>query len=49
MLLMKKNDGSSRLCINYRQLNKLTIKIKYPLPRIDDLMNKLLGQLSFLR
>ena len=44
MLLVKKKDGSPRLCIDYRKLNKLTIKNKYPLPRIDDLM----GQLSFL-
>jgi len=38
---MKKKDGSSRLCIGYKQLNKLTIKNKYPLPRIDDLMDQL--------
>ena len=41
MLLVKKKDGSSRLCVDYRQLNKLTIKNKYPLPRIDDLMDQL--------
>jgi len=39
VLLVKKKDGSSRLSIDYRQLNKLTIKNKYPLPRIDDLMD----------
>jgi len=38
MLLVKKKDGSMRLCIDYRQLNKVTIKNRYPLPRIDDLM-----------
>ncbi|MCI73673.1 RNA-directed DNA polymerase (Reverse transcriptase), partial [Trifolium medium] len=38
ILLVKKKDGSMRLCIDYRQLNKVTIKNKYPLPRIDDLM-----------
>ena len=37
MLLVKKKDGSMRLCIDYRQLNKVTIKNRYPLPRIDDL------------
>jgi len=39
ILLMKKKDGSSRLCINYRQLNKLTIKNKNIFPRIDDMLN----------
>jgi len=39
VLLEKKKDGSSRLCVDYRQLNKMTIKNKYPLPRIDDLMD----------
>jgi len=47
VLLLKKKDGSSRLCINYRQLNKLTIKNKYPLPRIDDLMDQLHGTVVF--
>ena len=41
MLLVKKKDDHSRLCVDYRQLNKLTIKNKYPLPRIDDLMDQL--------
>ncbi|MCI41584.1 RNA-directed DNA polymerase (Reverse transcriptase) [Trifolium medium] len=40
VLLVKKNDGSMRLCIDYRQLNKTTIKNKYPLPRIDDLKDQ---------
>jgi len=39
MFLVKKKDGSMRLCIDYRQLNKVTIKNRYPLPRIDDLMD----------
>jgi len=41
VLLVKKKDRSSRLCVDYRQLNKMTIKNKYPLPRIDDLMDQL--------
>ena len=44
---MKKKDGSMRLCIDYRQLNKVTIKNKYPLPRIDDLMDQLVGACVF--
>ena len=41
VLFVKKKDGTLRLCINYRQLNKITIKNKYPLPRIDDLFDQL--------
>ena len=47
MLLVKKKDGSSRLCVDYRQLNKMTIKNKYPLPRIDELMDQLHGSSVF--
>ena len=43
LLLVKKKDGGSQLCVKYKQLNKLTIKDKYPLPRIDDLMDRLHG------
>lgn len=41
VLFVKKKDGTMRLCINYRQLNKATIKNWYPLPRIKDLFNQL--------
>ncbi|GAU44151.1 hypothetical protein TSUD_399730, partial [Trifolium subterraneum] len=47
VLLVKKKEGSMRLCIDYRQLNKVTIKNKYPLPRIDDLMDQLVGACVF--
>jgi len=46
-LLVKKKDESFRLCIDYRQLNKFTVKNKYPLPRIDDLMDQLRGASVF--
>jgi hypothetical protein len=38
---MKKKDGSMRMCIDYRNLNAVTVKNKYPLPRIDDLLDQL--------
>lgn len=38
---MKNKDGTLRLCIDFRQLNKVTVKNKYPLPRIDDLFDQL--------
>jgi len=47
VLLVKKKDGSMRMCIDYCQLNKVTIKNKYPLPRIDDLMDQLQGASVF--
>nr|KYP47695.1 Transposon Ty3-G Gag-Pol polyprotein [Cajanus cajan] len=47
VLLVKKKDGGSQLCVDYRQLNKLTIKNKYSLPRIDDLMDQLRGASVF--
>ena len=42
-MFVKKKDGTMRLCIDYRQLNKVTIKNRYPLPRIDDLFDQLQG------
>ncbi|CAL9025506.1 unnamed protein product, partial [Prunus brigantina] len=39
VLFVKKKDGTMRLCIDYRQLNKVTVRNKYPLPRIDDLFD----------
>jgi hypothetical protein len=47
ILFVKKKDGTLRLCIDYRQLNKVTIKNKYPLPRIDDLFDQLGGASVF--
>nr|GEU77713.1 putative reverse transcriptase domain-containing protein [Tanacetum cinerariifolium] len=47
ILFVKKNDGSFRMCIDYRELNKLTVKNRYPLPRIDDLFDQLQGSQFF--
>nr|GEW46892.1 putative reverse transcriptase domain-containing protein [Tanacetum cinerariifolium] len=44
---MKKKDGSFRMCIYYRELNKLTVKNRYPLPKIDDLFDQLQGSQFF--
>ncbi|GKA38953.1 putative reverse transcriptase domain-containing protein [Tanacetum coccineum] len=43
VLFVKKKDGSFQMCINYRELNKLMVKNRYPLPRIDDLFDQLQG------
>ena len=49
MLFVKKKDGLMRMCIDYRELNKVTIKNKYLLPRIDDLFDQLKGGTVFLK
>ena len=49
MLFVKKKDGTMRLCIDYRELNKATIKNKYLLPRTDDLFDQLQGASIFLK
>ncbi len=43
MLFVQKKDGTLRICINYWQLNKVTVKNKYPLPRINGLFDQLKG------
>ncbi|GKA32289.1 putative reverse transcriptase domain-containing protein [Tanacetum coccineum] len=43
ILFVKKKDGSFRMCVDYRELNKLTVKNLYPLPRSDDLFDQLQG------
>ena len=43
VLFVKKKDGTLRLCIDYKKLNQVTVKNKYPLPRIDDLFDQLQG------
>jgi hypothetical protein len=47
VLFVKKKDGSMRMCVDYRSLNEVTIKNKYPLPRIDDLFDQLKGAKYF--
>ena len=47
MIFVKKKDDSMRLYMDYRDLNKVTIKNKYPLPWIDDLFDQLLGAVVF--
>ncbi len=47
VLFVKKKEGTLRMCVDYRALNKLTIKNKYPLPRIDELLDRLHGSKYF--
>ena len=47
MLFVKKKDGSMRLCIDYRELNRVTVRNKHPLPRIEDLFDQLQGAQVF--
>ena len=47
VLFVKKKDGTLQLCVDYRQLNKMIVKNKYPLPRIDDLFDQLKGASVF--
>jgi hypothetical protein len=47
VIFVLKKDGTQRLCMDYRALNEVTIKNKYPLPRIDDLFDQLHGACVF--
>jgi hypothetical protein len=49
ILFVKKKDGSQRLCVDYRMLNKQTIKNRYPLPRIDDMLDGIRGAKYFTK
>jgi hypothetical protein len=49
IIFTRKKDGSWRLCIDYHQLNKATIKNQYPLPRTDDLFDQMKGVTVFSR
>jgi hypothetical protein len=47
VIFVPKKDGTQRLCVDYRSLNEVTIKNKYPLPKIDDLFDQLRGTYVF--
>ncbi len=49
VLFVKKKDGTPHLCIDYRQLNKMIVKNRYPLPRIDDLFDQLKDATVFFK
>ena len=48
-LLVQKKDGSYRMCIDYRALNKNTIKNRFPIPRIEDIFDRLQGSSYYIR
>ena len=47
ILFVKKKEGTLRMCVDYRVLNKITIKNRYPLPRIEELLDRLQGAKYF--
>ena len=47
VLFVQRKDGTLRMCVDYRGLNRVTVKYRYPLPRIDDLVDKLNGASVF--
>jgi hypothetical protein len=47
MLFMEKKDGTQQMCVDYQSLNEVTIKNKYPLPRIEDLFDQMKGASIF--
>ena len=47
IVLVAKKDGSTRFCIDYRKVNSVTHKDAYPLPRVDDTLDKLVGSIWF--
>jgi hypothetical protein len=49
VLFVEKKDGTQWMCVDYRSLNKVTIKNKYPLPRIEDLFDQMKGASMFLK
>jgi len=49
VLLVKKKDGTWRFCVDYRHLNAITVKNKYPLPIVDELLDELAGSVWFTK
>jgi hypothetical protein len=47
MLFVEKKDGTLRICVDYRSLNEVTIKNKYPLPQIEDLFDQMKAAIAF--
>jgi hypothetical protein len=49
IMMVPKKDGTWRMCVNYRDLNKITVKNRYPLPHIDDLLDQLKNVVYFTK
>jgi hypothetical protein len=49
MIFVPKKDATQTLCVDYHAMNEVTVKNKYPLPRIDDLFDQLCGEFVFTK